>query len=92
MATKTSINLEYSAGWVSINALTSMSVGTPFFVQNNGKHAVLATESASIPSDEAAAFKIYPEPGSVLSVSSEAGELWVKNSSSLTSVSLSVGE
>jgi hypothetical protein len=92
MTTKTSITLEYSAGWVSVNNLTALAVGTPFFVQNNGKHAILASESVAMPSDDTAAFKIYPEPGSVLSVSSEAGELWVKNNSSLNVISLSVGE
>ncbi len=92
MKTKTSITLQYSDGWVSVNSLAGVTVGTAFFVQNNGKHAVLASESGSTPTDDNSSFKIYPEPGSVLSVTSDTGELWVKNNSQLNIVSLSVGE
>jgi hypothetical protein len=91
MTTQTSLTLQYSDGWVSVNSLTGLSVGSAFFVQNNGKHPILASESVAMPTDSTKAFKIHPQKNSVLSVSSTSGELWVKNGSELNVVSLSVG-
>ena len=94
MATKPVITLNNSDGWVSVNTLASISVGTAFFVQNNGDSVVLASESVTQPSDEATSFKIYPafKTGAALIVSSGSGELWVKNPSNAKVISLSVGE
>jgi hypothetical protein len=86
----TAIILKYSDGWVSIDTVTPIDVGTAFFVQNDGRHAALASESTTMPLDDSSVFKIHPDPELVLSVPENSGKLWVKNNSGLNVISLTV--
>ena len=94
MATKPSITLNYSDGWVDVNTISGITAGTAFFVQNNGKHFILASESPTQPANSTSSFMIYPSEntGTALTVSSTAQTLWLFNPKEATPISISVGQ
>jgi hypothetical protein len=94
MATKPSITLNYSDGWVNLNTTSAITAETAFFVQNNGNHFIWASESPTEPTGTNTSFILYPskDSGTALTVSSTAETLWVFNPRQATPITLSVGE
>tara|TARA_R110000796_G_scaffold103257_7_gene212456 strand:+ start:291 stop:779 length:489 start_codon:yes stop_codon:yes gene_type:complete len=93
MGTKPSITLNYSDGWVNVNTLSNVTAGTAFFVQNNGKHFILASESPTQPTNSSSSFMIYPSEEDNdfgVPIASGAQTLWVFNPKQGTPISLSV--
>ena len=80
MATKPNITLTPADGWISVNTAASILVGNAFTLANIGVANVRYAEGAQ-PTDDSTYEMLYnPRFGSlsVLTVTSGAGEIWVK--------------
>ena len=81
MTTYNNVSQEAS-DWVSVNSVSSVTVGDAFTLQNNHTGVVYVSESGSKPDINAGNFlRLYPPSFaglSIINVSADSGEIWVR--------------